>query len=258
MRSFLPFVLAVLLLTNCTSFKGRVGTSCPCCTKELGETSEFDAFLEAIETMIKDPVPLLAGAGANTDQYQNDKALYQKWRSLVFDSAVECRNYNVAKTTLNESEKNVEKFEEQLQAAEAAVDEKREESVDAFNVDQLRELAHLMDRFKQDATRIAEKKGMIQDRQQDLKDKGYNGDRDLSTVERELKQKMEKKDELSSRISGLNKELRELNQRIATTATRVSASFAPKRVPPFSQRRALTDPLLTQSRLLKRRKRREA
>jgi len=92
-------------------------------------------------------------------------------------------------------------------------------------VNDLRQLSDASKRWVEDAIRISRKKGQINRKNDDLSMSmtalSTGGNRNLRTVERELDEKREEKDTLMGRIARLNKEMTQINTRVANLSQQV-------------------------------------
>jgi DNA repair exonuclease SbcCD ATPase subunit len=128
---------------------------------------------------------------------------------------------------ISELENNAKRLqEENAQCNDTLKSLTSEKDSDQSNVDEVRSLMETIRRWIDDANRISEKRLEIQQKRLDLSAAaGTDSDKDLRTVDREIIELREEKDNLAAKINRLNKEVTEINRRISDMSTRVSLSF---------------------------------
>lgn len=155
------------------------------------------------------------------------KANYERWRKAVSQCIADVgehqRLLNECKTltqTVSELESAVGELDQELtgtlQANQAEAQSK---------VDELRNLTQNIQRWVDHANQIASKKLRVSQKHNDLTMSMTaldSGGRDLRTVERDLDQKRDEKDTLNKRISRLQKEMMQFNNKVTNLTTSAS------------------------------------
>lgn len=199
---------------------------CPCCRKEIEGPSEAKQFKESLKNLKSPEGPLLAMADRSKAD-QAAKSNYERWKKAVSESLQDLLEHARLEKESKEIESALKDQETELSAQESERDELKANSAELQNeMNELRELSDTAKRWCEDASKIAGKKSQVSVKQADLsiRTSGAGGDRDLKTVERDLRAKQAEKDNHLESISKLNKQQAGIMERIGRINTQVKKS----------------------------------
>jgi DNA gyrase/topoisomerase IV subunit A len=147
----------------------------------------------------KDDSPLLKLDERNKTSRSN----YQQWRKVVADNMNDVMEYRRIANEANELDQSIGILEAELSEKTRLLDLAKDKSSDLqTEVDELRELLEASKRWAEAASRIAEKRMQVNQKQLDLSISNADvGGRDLKTVEQDLADRMETKDQHSNQVS---------------------------------------------------------
>lgn len=180
---------------------------------------EVAAFAKAINEI----VDTLATPNETEENYHKLKFFYQQFRKLLSDKMEDLRDFQRLTEESSDIEKEGGRLEDDIEIFESTL--LKQEGVESdvqLELNELRDLVDLARRWSEDATRIAEKRMQIQQKNQNLTASVVDSSRDLRTVEREMNDLMEKKDIFTTKINRLNKEMTQLNNAVSTLSIQVN------------------------------------
>jgi len=193
---------------------------CPCCERGLDDDESVAIFREKMNALMASDSPLLMDGENN----KTAKSQYQKWRKIVTENMNDILEYRRIANEVNDMEHNcssleaiVEERKEDLDTAKTSQDEILSE------VDGLRGLMESCKMWQGAVDRINNKRSQAMNKSNTLSisESVYSG-RDLKTVERDLAEKTEKKDEYLEKISRLNKEMTKINNHMSSASQKAT------------------------------------
>lgn len=163
---------------------------------------------------------------AKIQRDRSTKTNFERWKKAVSRAMGDVVEHMRLSVEVQNTAQVVRELESALSEQERGLLAlKSEKSELQSDVDDLRHLSDCAKRWVVDAGRIASKKERINEKNNDLTMSMSvidSGNRDLRTVERELDEKREEKDALMGKIARLNKEMTQINSRVASLSTQVS------------------------------------
>lgn len=201
---------------------------CPCCLRNL-DVEDVESFNRNMNELANPARSALFAI--DPDKLQRDRSTktnFERWKKTVSQGmgdlaehkrlSIEIRNNDLA---VKDLESSLTKKEKDLKSLKSAKTELQTE------VDDLRHLSDCAKRWVVDAGRITLKTTRINQKNEDLKMSmtavdADAGNRDLRSVERDLDERREEKDSLMGKIARLNKEMTQINTRVASLSTQVS------------------------------------
>jgi chromosome segregation ATPase len=199
------------------------GKICPCC-QQNADAEELEQFLGAF---MAEGSELIKKSVGDSSTGRKAKSFYENVRKKI--GSLQGGLHDVARISeeISELENGTKRLQEEIsQCNDTLKSLTSEKDTEQSNVDDIRGLMELIRRWIDDANRISEKRLEIQQKRLDLSAaSGTDGDKDLRTVDREIVELREEKDNLAAKINRLNKEVTEINRRISDASTRVSLAF---------------------------------
>lgn len=174
---------------------------CPCCDRGMDEKL-VKIFTDKIKELSKKDSRLMVDLMKEGENKKTAKSHFQKWRKLVTENMDDILDYRRIANEVNDMEHNCTTLEtllaekkEDLQAAQVSLDESIAE------VDGLRSLLESCKMWQSAADRISNKRSQAMNKSSTLSisESMHNG-RDLKTVEKDLAEKTEKKDEYQEKV----------------------------------------------------------
>jgi DNA repair exonuclease SbcCD ATPase subunit len=158
------------------------------------------------------------------EKNKTSRSHYQQWSKIVSENMNGVLDYKRLANEASALEQNVEELQSVLLEKTQELDQAKNSNTDLQNeVDDLRDILECSKRWAEAAGRIAEKRMQVNQKQLDLSMSNADiGGRDLKTVEKELQERVDKKEMHSSQINRLNKEMSGINNRIATLSTQAT------------------------------------
>jgi DNA repair exonuclease SbcCD ATPase subunit len=200
---------------------GNRDFNCPCCLRDMNQNN-YEQFSGVMDEYMQNPNATFASKEKEAEYVEN-KAKYDDWKKVVYESSDDVREHQrlqkecaSAETALQELRDEISSNQESLSKQKSELTERRDE------MDELREFFDSCKRWVEDAHRIKEKRMQIDQKNDELSLSTAVSGRDLRSVEKELTARTAKKEEHVNEINRLNKEMSELNNRMATLATQVS------------------------------------
>ena len=194
---------------------------CPCCDREM-KGQEPKVFKTKMASL-KESSSLVKAADAEVTEHNQLKARYERWRKSATEKMDDLRDFRRLREEKQKLELALEQQQDDLNTFHVTLSEHKESAKDIKSeVDELKELLEACRRWSGDASRISEKRMQIDQKKQDMSLETAFAGRDLRTVEREISDQMEEKDNHMNRINRLNREMTTLNNRIATLSTQAS------------------------------------
>jgi len=203
--------------------QGNGNLICPCCDRDLNSEKEIRQFeIKMKELASNDKSELIKV----DESAQRIKAKYKEWHDIVKRSSRDILEHQRLVKELEELEKNassldtcVRERKNELEKIDVVV--KRAE----VDVKDLRELVDASKIWLDSAMRIALQRDTVHRKEADFRIMNTDGKgRDLKQVEAELLDSSSKKDEYTDKITKLNAELTNINDRVSNcsiTATRL-------------------------------------
>ena len=200
---------------------------CPCCLRDL-DVEDVESFNKNMNALANPATSALFAI--DPEKLQRDRSTktnFDRWKKTVSQGmgdlaehkrlSVEIRKNDLAVKDLESSLTNKE---QELMSLKSAKTELQTE------VDDLRHLSDCAKRWVVDAGRITLKMTRINQKNEDLKMSmtavdAEAANRDLRSVERDLDERREEKDALMGKIARLNKEMTQINTRVASLSTQV-------------------------------------
>lgn len=192
---------------------------CPCCQQEANEGA-LGAFLElfyaAGQKILHVPSDELNAA-------QNMKSFYNNALKKAGELKGGLRDIERIKAEVSDVEKDAKRLQSEVsQCNEDLKSLETERDVEDAALGDIQSLSETVRRWVDDASRIAEKRAEIHQKKLDLSAEAGSVDgRDLRTVDREILEMREEKDNLAAKINRLNKETTEINRRVTEMSSRV-------------------------------------
>jgi chromosome segregation ATPase len=183
------------------------------------------AEVEVFTKTLNELVDTLSQPRDTEENYHRLASFYQQFRKLLSDKMEDLRDYQRLTEESSDIEKESSRLEDDIEIFESTLlGQEGTESDIQVELNELRELVDVARRWSEDASRIAEKRMQIVQKNQNLTASVVDSSRDLRTVESEMNELMEKKDTLTNRINRLNKEMTQLNNAVSTLSIQVSAN----------------------------------
>jgi chromosome segregation ATPase len=131
------------------------------------------------------------------------KGYYHNWRKIVSENVNDVLDYRRVVNEASELELNIAELERILSDKSLGLEQARSRGEELQSeVDELRELLDASKRWAEAAGRIAEKRMQVNQKKLDLSMSIADiGGRDLKTVEQEVAERLEKKDNFSNQVS---------------------------------------------------------
>jgi myosin heavy subunit len=190
------------------------------------DEDELQKFLKNMKAL-EDDEDLVGSDHTAEEQYRATLDKYQRWRKVVSERMDDLRDYSRMTSEAAELEKETSRLQDDIGHYQATLKDQRGKEAEVLSEKQeLDTLAIAAKGWSGDATRIAEKRMQISQKNLDLTATATATDntRDLRTVEREVDELSEEKDNLSNKINRLNKEMTNLNTRFNQLSTQVSST----------------------------------
>ena len=156
--------------------------------------------------MFAEQIAFLTGADSpllKLDQ-RNKTAIsnYQNWKKVVSSNLNEVLEFrrlvndaNGVEQNIAERQRNLQQMEDELATAVSTKDTLQEEN------DEIRQLLDESKRWAEAGSRLATKRAQVNEKQEDLTmTSGDSQGRDIKTVERELQERMKKKDDYGTKV----------------------------------------------------------
>jgi DNA repair exonuclease SbcCD ATPase subunit len=199
---------------------GNTEYNCPCCLRDMNK-QVYDEFVNAMDAWMQDPNATFANKQKEAEYIEN-KAKYDDWKKVVYESSDDVREHQrlqkecaLAEAALQELRDGISSNQDSLSKQKKELTERRDE------MDELREFFDSSKRWAEDAHNINEKRVQMGQANDQLGLGTAVAGRDLRSVENELTERAAKKEEHVDEINKLNKEMSELNNRMAMLATQV-------------------------------------
>jgi chromosome segregation ATPase len=149
------------------------------------------------------------------EKNKTSRSHYQQWCKIVSENMNGVLDYKRLANEASALEQNVEELQGVLSEKTQELDQAKNSNTDLQT--------ECSKRWAEAAGRIAEKRMQVNQKQLDLSMSNADiGGRDLKTVEKELQERVDKKEMHSSQINRLNKEMSGINNRIATLSTQAT------------------------------------
>lgn len=196
---------------------------CPCCSREMNADAT-EKFSKSIDSLLDENTSKLLNIDhAAVEKFRTEKSTYQRWRKVIEDNVDDVRDFNRMNDEWTEVETAIERLQADLDHHQAKANDQNELLVESQPAaDELRGLVDAAKSWSDDANRIADKKIEINQKLTDLSATTAHTGRDLRSVEREMNDKMEDKDNLTNKINKLNREMTSLNNQISQLSSQVS------------------------------------
>jgi chromosome segregation ATPase len=185
-----------------------------------------EKFSKSIDSLLDENTSKLLNIDHDAiEKFRTEKSTYQRWRKVIEDNVDDVRDFNRMNDEWTEVETAIERLQADLDHHQAKANDQNGLLVEAQPAaDELRGLVDAAKRWSDDANRIADKKIEINQKLTDLSATTAHTGRDLRSVEREMNDKMEEKDNLTNKINKLNREMTSLNNQISQLSSQVSYS----------------------------------
>ena len=199
---------------------------CPCCLKNLDvdDVESFNSNMNELADPARSALFNLDPAKLQRDR--STKTNFERWKKAVSRAMGDVVEHMRLQVEVQNTAQVVRELESALSEQERGLLALKSEKAELqSDVDDLRHLSDCAKRWVVDAGRIASKKERINEKNNDLTMSMSvidSGNRDLRTVERDLDEKREEKDALMGKIARLNKEMTQINSRVASLSTQVS------------------------------------
>jgi chromosome segregation ATPase len=198
---------------------------CPCCLKNL-DVDDVELFNSNMNSLANPAKSALFSS--EPDKVQRDRSSkinFERWKKTVAQSLGEISEYRRLLIEIQSTSLTIKELENAVSEQEQDLLSLKSERADIqTELDDLRHFCDCTKRWIVDAGRIASKKIRINQKNDDLSMSMTavdSGNRDLRTVERDIDEKREEKDTLMGRIARLNKEMTQINSRVAGLSTQV-------------------------------------
>lgn len=176
--------------------------SCPCCLRDLTTQDEFTIMKKQLRMLSSDQSPLLEP----DEQNETSQSKYRRWKDIVAEHSQEILEYRRIANEVNDLETNIAALEDGLSESTSQLNDAKESASDIeTQVASLRELLDSSKRWAEAASRIAEKRMQVNQKEIDLTistgidTKG----RDLAAVERDMHDRQEEREKYTNKESGL-------------------------------------------------------
>lgn len=189
-----------------------------------------EKFSKSIDSLLDENTSKLLNIDhAAVEKFRTEKATYQRWRKVIEDNVDDVRDYGRMNDEWADVEMAIERLQADLDHHQSKALNQNELLVESQPAaEELRGLVDAAKRWSNDANRIADKKIEINQKLTDLSATTAHTGRDLRSVEREMNDKMEEKDNLTNKINKLNREMSSLNNQISQLSSQVSADCWPR------------------------------
>ena len=197
----LPLLTLSCSFSFITQAKGGNSVACPCCTRDFTAPEEIETFQNQMQLLGGDKTPLLKG----DETSQSARSLYQEWRNVVADNMNGVLDYRRLANEVNELETRMMELES-AHKTKTEQFEKEKGAASDFEMEEkdIHEILDATKRYIDAAKRISQKRIEVNQKQIDLSMSHSDfGGRDLRTVERELQDRLDKKDQHSNMVRNL-------------------------------------------------------
>ena len=202
---------------------GNNGLVCPCCVRPLS-VDEAKTFSQNLK-MLADPdtSPIIEANESHAKERKDEVEVLTKWKSEVQASIGDYLEFKRVNNEIAALEDPVATAEAELKTLEDQVKELKDDvDSEQATVTELRQLNEVMNRLRDEASKISRKLTQIRDKEISIGTSQTGGSQDLTAVERSLSSKTKAKEDLMNDISGLNKESSELNKRAKDASDRAT------------------------------------
>ena len=194
---------------------------CPCCARSMDD-EEFGVFKDTMKELMTDS-PLVEVDETAAEKHKEMKEKYTKWRKTLSDYSSDFREYERLQKEHASSETELQTSLDEIATLKSNLAKLKDKSTERRNeMNEVRDLVESCKRWAEDAHRIKDKRMQINQKNDELTMTATTGGRDLRTVEKELQDRGDSKEEKIQQINKLNKEMTELNNRVANLATQTS------------------------------------
>ena len=164
----------------------------------LADEDEVQTFVKQMDFFMGETSPLLK----QDERNKTARTYYQKWRKVVAENINEILDYRRIVNEANDLDLNIANIESILSEKMRELERCRSRHDDIqTECRDLRELREASQRWAEAAGRIAEKRMQVNQKQLDLSMSTADiGGRDLKTVEQDLAEKLEQKDQQSNHV----------------------------------------------------------
>ena len=202
---------------------GTQDLMCPCCERTLN-ADEAKTFKEAMKKLAdRDTSPIIEMDQKNAKERKDEVEVLTKWKSEVQASIGDYLELKRVNNEIAALEDPVATAEAELKTLEDQVKELKDDvDSEQATVTELRQLNEVMNRLRDEASKISRKLTQIRDKEISIGTSQTGGSQDLTAVERSLSSKTKAKEDLMNDISGLNKESSELNKRAKDASDRAT------------------------------------
>lgn len=174
--------------------------ACPCCTRLFETEDEFQQFRKQLKMLASEQSPLIKV----NEQNQLSRSMYVRWKDAVEEHMETIEEYHRIATEVKVLTTNIRGLEERLSDSLRQLEDAKEIAGDIeTEVASLRDLLDSAKQWSDAAGRIAEKRMLISQREEELNfssgmdTKGRN----LQQVEREMNDRIEQREQYTAKVS---------------------------------------------------------
>ena len=203
--------------------EGNNGLVCPCCDRSLtfDESKKFKATMKNLCDL--DTSPIFEMDQKDAKERDDQVEVLTKWKSEVQASVGDYLEFKRVSNEIANLEDPVATAEAELKTLEDQVKELKDDvDSEQATVTELRQLNEVMNRLRDEASKISRKLQQIKDKELAIGTSNVSGGQDLDAVERSLSSKTKEKEALMNDISSLNKESSRLNKRAKDASDRAT------------------------------------
>eukprot|EP00934_Nitzschia_sp_Nitz4_P008970 Nitzschia sp. Nitz4//scaffold260_size33533//17430//22260//NITZ4_007879-RA/size33533-augustus-gene-0.12-mRNA-1//1//CDS//3329544683//8960//frame0 len=200
---------------TCSELQAKVGEgqfACPCCTRDFEEEVDFAAFKKQMKMLVSEESPLMK----LDERSRASRVNFANWKAVVDENLHSILEYRRTANEVDELERNMQDLESGLTESNRQLNDAKENVFDfELQLANVRDLRDSVRRWAESANRLAEKRMQVKQKELDLHSATADTrGRDLKTVEKELSDRNELREQHINQINKLNKEMGALNNRI--------------------------------------------
>lgn len=200
------------------------GIICPCCARDLDD-DQMEVYSNRMnELRNKETSPLVKQDQSRAAQNLQAQKNYENWRNLVSSGMNDWLDNKRITLELESLKEVISRDEGELKIEEEKLKEAKEKLLsEKEDVTELQQMLEVLKHLKTDSEKLVTKRRQIDSKQDELALMAPSSEgKDLRSVEREHREKTERKDMLGGEISSINKKLSELNKEIQTVSQQVT------------------------------------
>lgn len=180
---------------------GLEGTvACPCCERGFDDGDSLQVFVEKIDSLMAEDSPLIK----TDEKNQQSRSKYAKWRKIITENMNDLMDFKRMAAEAEEMKRNLKDYEKVIVEKTKDLDDAKAKSSEIqVETSELRVLQDAAKMWRAATNRLNEKRMQARLKDHDLlvNSSSMSNGRDLKTVEKDLSEKNQKKDEFAEKVS---------------------------------------------------------